>query len=227
MVLDLSDSLIIVTSDHASALVYSGFATPKESSILGMDKFVSNIDKKPYQLLTYSSGLGHNYYNETTAMLDNFNSYHKATIPSTWANHGGDDVPLYAVGPLANILFSGSMDQTFIPHAIAFAMCLFDYQDRCHSQVNVHKPEMPRFRKPNKIHLLKQKLQKEIFREQQNELDNLEASPTNVVNSSDFEFYLTSDLIGNSTFENSGKCKVGSTLVLVTLLIVLISIASS
>lgn len=128
--LDLSDTLVIVTADHASAMVYSGYATPKDYSVLGMDKYVSNVDKSSYQLLTYSSGLGHENYNETIAKSDHRNSYHKATIPSTWANHGGDDVPLYAIGALSNILFSGSMDQSYVPHAIAFAMCLGGYQNR-------------------------------------------------------------------------------------------------
>lgn len=34
---DLSESLVIVTSDHDSAIFYSGFATPNDQSILGMD----------------------------------------------------------------------------------------------------------------------------------------------------------------------------------------------
>lgn len=163
------------------------------------------MDKKPYQLLTYSSGVGFNYYNETSATIDHQNSYHKAAIPSTWANHAGDDVPLYAVGSLANILFGGTMDQTYIPHAIAFAMCLFDYKERC--QPVEHKAEPPRMR--NKIYLLKQKLQNEIFKEQQNELNALEEAAENFDNITEADVYLTSDLIGNSTDENSGKCKMG------------------
>lgn len=187
---------------------------------------MSNIDKKPYQLLTYSSGLGYNYYNETSAMLDHFNSYHKATVPSTWANHGGDDVPLYAVGSLANILFSGSMDQTYVPHAIAFAMCLFNYQERCHTQNFEQKPP-PRFKKPNHIHLLKQKLQKEIFQEKQNEFNSFESVPPNIMNSSDVELYLTSDLIGNSTFEYSGTSKIQNVLGLLVTISVVINLVNS
>lgn len=172
-----------------------------------MDKFVSNIDKKPYQLLTYSSGLGFDYFNETAARLDHRNSYHKAAIPSNWANHAGDDVPLYAVGSLANILFGGTMDQTYVPHAIAFAMCLFDYQERC--QPIEQKAELPRLRKQNKIYLLKQKLQKEIFRDQQVELSTLKEPVETFDNITEPDLYLTSDLISNSTFEDedSGKRK--------------------
>jgi len=134
-------------------MVYSGFSTPKDSPILGVDKFVSNIDKKPYQLLTYSSGLGYNFSDFT---LDPKNSYHKSAVPSTWANHGGDDVPLYAIGSLASVLFGGTIDQTFVPHAIAFAMCLFKYKNRCYQpMVQLYQEQSTTLRG---IRLLKQEL---------------------------------------------------------------------
>jgi hypothetical protein len=113
-------------------MTYSGFATPLNQSVLGMDRFVSNVDNKPYQLLTYSSGLGYNNYNESIAKTEAKNSHHKATIASTWANHAANDVPLFAIGPLSNHLFSGTYDQTYLSHAVAYAMCLFKYKSRCH-----------------------------------------------------------------------------------------------
>lgn len=209
LLIDLNESLIIVTADHASAIVYSGFATPKEQPILGMDKHLSNIDKKPYQLILYSSGLGFDYYNQTSAVSDYRNSYHKAAIPSTWANHAGDDVPLYAVGPLANILFSGTLDQTFIPHAIAFAMCLSNYKERC--ETFDQKPSQ--IRTPDKIYKdmvyqVRQKLQKDVFSKQPTEPKVLEEVMVNFENISETDLYLTSDLIGNSTDENSGNTEL-------------------
>ena len=156
-------------------MIYSGFATPKDYSILGMDKYVSNLDKKPYQLLLYSSGLGFDSYNESAAVTDLRNAYHKAAVPSTWGNHAGSDVPLYAVGSLANLLFSGTMDQSYVPHAIAFAMCLFNYQDRCLSQRFSSRPiENLRDKKLSSIQLLKQKLQRESYEKEQNELKKKE-----------------------------------------------------
>lgn len=113
---------------------YSGYATPKNYSVLGLDKHISNIDKKHYQLLTYASGIGHGAFNLTAAMKDYYNAYHKAAIPSSWGNHAGEDVPLYAIGALASFLFSGTIDQTFIPHAISFALCLSQYHSRCEKQ---------------------------------------------------------------------------------------------
>lgn len=215
------DSLIIVTSDHASAVVYSGFATPKDYSILGLDKYVSNVDKRPYQLLTYASGLGYEYYNESIARSDHRSSFHKATVPSTWANHAGDDVPLYAVGSLANLLFSGSMDQTYVPHAIAFAMCLFNYQDRCPTPTQV---ELPRTKKPSTIHLLKQKLQQEIFQAKQHESEKVDEPAATTFNTTDVELISTSDLVGNFTEESSDDgCKLSLNLILSLFLIMLIN----
>lgn len=130
----MSETLVIVTADHSSAMSYSGYATPKNYSVLGLDKHISNIDKKHYQLLTYASGIGHEAFNLTAATKDYHNAYHKAAIPSSWGNHAAEDVPLYAIGALANFLFSGTIDQTFIPHAISFALCLSQYHSRCEKQ---------------------------------------------------------------------------------------------
>lgn len=52
-------------------------------------------------------------------------------MPRTWATHGGEDVPIFAVGPLATVLFSGSVDQSYIPHAISYAACLDHHASRC------------------------------------------------------------------------------------------------
>lgn len=52
-------------------------------------------------------------------------------MPRAWATHGGEDVPVFAVGPLASVLFSGSVDQSYIPHAIAYAACLAHHASRC------------------------------------------------------------------------------------------------
>lgn len=195
---DLTESLIIVTADHASSVVYSGYATPKADSILGMDRYVSNVSKKPYQLLTYSSGRGHYSYNETLALKSERSAIHQAAIASTFANHAGDDVPLYAVGPLSNILFSGSLDQTFIPHAIAFAMCLFDHQERCQRPLAENNFESAR--KPSRIQLLREKLQ--------SSLGNF------------------SQLSENATDENSKSEKVSNSVLIVVSLVILIQFIS-
>lgn len=54
-----------------------------------------------------------------------------AGVPRAWATHGGEDVPVFAIGPLASVLFSGSIDQSYIPHAISYASCLGHHASRC------------------------------------------------------------------------------------------------
>ena len=43
--------------------------------------------------------------------------------------HGGEDVPIYANGPMS-FLFTGTVEQNYIPHAMAYAACIgLNYND--------------------------------------------------------------------------------------------------
>ncbi|KAJ4430742.1 hypothetical protein ANN_19333, partial [Periplaneta americana] len=46
-----------------------------------------------------------------------------ATAPLSSETHGGDDVAVFARGPWSH-LFSGSFEQNYIPHAMAYASCV-------------------------------------------------------------------------------------------------------
>jgi Alkaline phosphatase len=199
-------------------MVYSGYSTPKNYSVLGMDKYLSNIDKKPYQLLTYSSGLGHSQYNETISLQDVKNSYHKAAIASTWANHAADDVPLYAIGAMSKLLFAGTFDQTYVPHAIAYAMCLFNYKDRCQSQAYVKRVKGQSKKKASGMDALIEELNRRNRNEeiQQMETSSI-ASEIDTNNSNTIE---TLDLIGNFSIENySNRIFCNRRLVLIIIVI--------
>jgi hypothetical protein len=44
--------------------------------------------------------------------------------------HGGEDVPIYANGPMS-FLFTGTVEQSYIPHAMAYAACIgSNYNDK-------------------------------------------------------------------------------------------------
>lgn len=202
-----------MSSDHASPMIYSGFAAPKNYSVFGMDKYVSNVDGKPYQLLTYSSGMGFFNYNESNSLQDPKNAIHKAAIPATWANHAASDVPLYAIGPMANLLFSGTFDQTYVPHAIAYAMCLFQFSDRC-DEAYVQRSKPMNEKKSGGIEELKKVLNKEskkfqhstedIERRLKEEINDFESTSENILVKTDS--YESSDLIANFTeAENSSN----------------------
>lgn len=187
-------------------MIYSGFAAPKNYSVIGMDKYASNVDGKPYQLLTYSSGIGFSNYSETNSIRDPKNAVHKAAIPASWANHAAGDVPIYAIGPMANLLFSGSFDQTYVAHAIAYAMCLFQYSDRCdEAYVQRSKPTIER--KLGGIEELKKVLNKESKKFQHSMEDiekrikeeNIEKESTTENIFVITDSYESSDLIANFT----------------------------
>ncbi|XP_033309172.1 alkaline phosphatase, tissue-nonspecific isozyme-like [Bombus bifarius] len=94
------------------------------------DSKVSDLDGQPYTTLLYSNGPG---YTQPRNILREAgkDSIQTAGVPRAWATHGGEDVPVFAIGPLANVLFSGSVDQSYIPHAISYASCLGHHASRC------------------------------------------------------------------------------------------------
>ncbi|GFV85283.1 hypothetical protein TNCV_929131 [Trichonephila clavipes] len=68
-------------------------------------------------------------------LLDNVVQTHKdylqqATVPRSTATHGGEDVGVYAIGPMAH-LFTGVYDQNYIAHAMAYAACIGRNKDHC------------------------------------------------------------------------------------------------
>ncbi|XP_032672494.1 alkaline phosphatase-like isoform X3 [Odontomachus brunneus] len=127
---DLSETLLVVTADHSHVLTLGGLATHRGNAIFGSDSKVSDVDGQPYTTLLYSNGPG---YTQPRNILREAgkDSIQTAGVPRAWATHGGEDVPVFAMGPLASTLFSGSVDQSYIPHAIAYASCLAHHASRC------------------------------------------------------------------------------------------------
>ncbi|XP_026300262.1 alkaline phosphatase isoform X4 [Apis mellifera] len=127
---DLSETLLVVTADHSHVLTLGGLATHRGNPIFGSDSKMSDVDGQPYTTLLYSNGPG---YTQPRNILREAgkDSIQTAGVPRAWATHGGEDVPVFAIGPLANVLFSGSIDQSYIPHAISYASCLGQHATRC------------------------------------------------------------------------------------------------
>ncbi|KAG8242953.1 hypothetical protein J6590_055676 [Homalodisca vitripennis] len=130
---DLTNTLVVLTSDHSHVMTLGGQATPRGNPILGVDPKPSDIDGLPYSSLLYGNGPG---YVSPRSIPSNSsgkekNAVHGSAVPRQWATHGGEDVPVYAQGPLATLLFSGTVDQSFIPHAIAYIACLGPQKARC------------------------------------------------------------------------------------------------
>lgn len=80
--------------------------------VTGPDSRVSDIDGQPYTTVLYGNGPGFATprivpMNITSATEDR-NQVNAAAVPRQWATHGGEDVPVYALGPLATTLFAGT-----------------------------------------------------------------------------------------------------------------------
>ena len=53
-----------------------------------------------------------------------------SAVPLGIDTHGGEDVPVHALGPMSYLL-SGTYEQNYIHHALLYAACLGDYKEHC------------------------------------------------------------------------------------------------
>ena len=48
-------------------------------------------------------------------------------------SHGGEDVPIYATGPMAH-LFTGVHDQSYVAHVLSYASCVGENKEHCEEE---------------------------------------------------------------------------------------------
>nr|CAD7428743.1 unnamed protein product [Timema monikensis] len=132
---DATETLVVVTSDHSNMLTLGGLATTRGNAIFGLfrmprshercfryDSVMSDVDGRPYSTLQFANG---------PKFSPGRVNARSSAVPLKWATHGGEDVPVFTRGPMADLLFTGTFDQSYIPHAIAFAACLGEHKKRC------------------------------------------------------------------------------------------------
>jgi len=126
---DAEDTLVIVTADHGHALAFGGYAG-RGNPILGLVKgpgpageasrLARDRNGEPYTTLSYYNGPGYRGgerpdYDEIDPEHPDFRQ--EATVGLRSASHSGEDVPVYAMGPGAEVL-TGSIEQHLIFHAM-------------------------------------------------------------------------------------------------------------
>jgi alkaline phosphatase len=131
------DTLVIVTADHSHTMTMSGYAkrdTPILGIVKGMDgKPTLGTDGKPYTTLGYANGPSALFagiekgatepkpagVRPDLAAVDtaNVDYLQPSLVPLESETHGGEDVAIYASGPMAH-LFSGVVDQQYIYHVM-------------------------------------------------------------------------------------------------------------
>ena len=144
---DPNETLIIVTADHSHVFTIAGY--PKRGNpILG---FVTEpnkatpalaLDGLPYTTVSYANGLGfgslpvggdtrYSFAYRSGRFLDltmgsavQTQGFHQeALVPLSSETHAGEDVAIYAGGPMAH-LFKGTMEQNTIYHVMKRALGL-------------------------------------------------------------------------------------------------------
>ncbi|MFZ4607859.1 MAG: alkaline phosphatase [Caulobacter sp.] len=130
-VVDLDDTLVIVTADHSHGLVLSGYAD-RNAPILGIagdeGARVTGLDGKPYTTLMFATGPGGpdgvNEREDPADMDTTSPDYRQAAaVGLRSAAHSGEDVGIYAVGPQA-YLFRGVVEETYTFHVARRALGL-------------------------------------------------------------------------------------------------------
>lgn len=136
-----SDTLIIVTADHSHAFNINGYP-PRGNPITGLSGEVGDNGYNQ-TTLTYSSGPGFmkNINNQSTNPLFPWHdsstlnihdkNFRQVSInPLGSAAHGGEDVAVYATGPMAHLVY-GVHEQNYVAHVMAHAACMGPYKNGC------------------------------------------------------------------------------------------------
>ncbi|KAM4016694.1 LOW QUALITY PROTEIN: alkaline phosphatase, tissue-nonspecific isozyme [Anomaloglossus baeobatrachus] len=130
------DTLTVVTADHSHVFTFGGY-THRGTSIFGLAPTLSDIDQKPFTSILYGNGPGYrltagNRENVSTVDYTRPSYQAQSAVPLQQETHGGEDVAIFARGPMAHLLH-GVHEQNYIPHVMAYAACIGQNLDHCTS----------------------------------------------------------------------------------------------
>ena len=132
---DLDETLILVTADHGHTMTMSGYPA-RDNPILGLVRRVDPAqpgsepqltlanDGNPYTTLGYQNGR-HSRQQDGEALSDDVVAdsefMQESAVPVMSETHSGADVALFAAGPRSH-LFGGSLEQNSVFHLISYAL---------------------------------------------------------------------------------------------------------
>uniref|UniRef100_A0A673LVP6 alkaline phosphatase n=1 Tax=Sinocyclocheilus rhinocerous TaxID=307959 RepID=A0A673LVP6_9TELE len=116
------DTLSVVTADHSHVFSFGGYSY-RGNPVLGVS-YSKAEDGKSFTNALYGNGPGYQIANGTRS--DEY--LQQAAVPLDSETHGSEDVAIFAKGPMAH-LFHGVQEQSYIPHAMAYAACIEPYTD--------------------------------------------------------------------------------------------------
>jgi alkaline phosphatase len=128
------ETLVIVTADHSHVLTMSGYPSRNNPILSTVDdasgKPEKALDAKAYTTLGYANGPGASADGKARTDIDPHEATgsdykQQALVPMRAETHGGEDVPIFAIGPWAH-LFHGAVDQQYIFHVMSHASRVLD-----------------------------------------------------------------------------------------------------
>ncbi|KAK2718964.1 alkaline phosphatase-like isoform X2 [Artemia franciscana] len=145
---DLENTLIIVTADHSHGFTVNGYPG-RGNNILGL----GDTDKYglPYTTLLYSTGPGlpshmhkspedpsRPFMNLTGFDTTNKEYLQRSSVYQADSSHAGEDVPVYAIGPMAHMLH-GVHEQSYIAHVMGYAAEMGPYSKQTLAMDNTYE----------------------------------------------------------------------------------------
>jgi len=157
---DLEDTLVMVTADHAHTLTLGGYPKRTQSilGVVGEGAYDIGMDNEPFTILSYGNGPGFMTYTaEGEGDWDKINrkvnltgsdeaglQYKQSSgVPLDTETHGGDDVGIWAAGPWAHLVH-GVHQQSYIAQVMSYASCVGPHKDlvRCTKDSSNNSPTL-------------------------------------------------------------------------------------
>ncbi|XP_033885251.2 intestinal-type alkaline phosphatase-like isoform X1 [Acipenser ruthenus] len=125
------ETLTVVTADHSHVFTLGG-STGRGNPIFGLAPKQAE-DNMPFTSILYANGPGHALENGTRPNITSVDYMdveyrQQAAVPLSSESHGGEDVAVFARGPMAH-LFQGVKEQNYIAHVMAYAGCIEPYTE--------------------------------------------------------------------------------------------------
>ena len=143
--IDLKETLVIVTADHSHTFTISGYSK-RGSDINGLASRLLD-DGLPHSILNYANGKSiYDFYYAENGQVKRKNltgidqtrdqSYRfPSAAYNSDENHGGEDVATYATGPMSHLI-RNTHEQSYIAYVMSYAACIGPMKDefwqRCH-----------------------------------------------------------------------------------------------
>nr|UHN91762.1 AKP3 [Brachionus rotundiformis] len=133
----LEDTLVVVTADHSHTFTLGGNSL-RGNPVLGLalTSYTNVSDANlTYTSILYGNGPGGllkiRDFNLTLKDTSKSDYTQEASIFRKSATHSGEDVSVYASGPMS-FLFTDTIEQNVIPHIMAYSACIGPYSnDKC------------------------------------------------------------------------------------------------